>query len=40
MTLMDVLVDFSRTGRIGPLTCGMSLAEAEDGLRRLRPAGT
>ncbi|WP_267889236.1 hypothetical protein [Streptomyces sp. NRRL F-5122] len=22
MTLMDVLVDFSGTGRIGPLSCG------------------
>ncbi|MFC1414720.1 hypothetical protein ACEZCY_36825 [Streptacidiphilus sp. N1-12] len=30
MTLMDVLVDFAGTGRIGPLHCGMSLAEAED----------
>ncbi|WP_405792864.1 hypothetical protein OG753_30230 [Streptomyces sp. NBC_00029] len=34
---MDVLVDFSRTGRIGPLTCGMSLAEAEDLLGPGRP---
>ncbi|MFD7444747.1 hypothetical protein [Streptomyces sp. NPDC059909] len=30
MILMDVLVDFARTGRIGPQHCGMSLAEAED----------
>ncbi|MFI1281137.1 hypothetical protein ACH4U5_10315 [Streptomyces sp. NPDC020858] len=34
---MDVLVDFSRTGRIGPLTCGMSLADAEDLLGPGRP---
>jgi hypothetical protein len=34
---MDVLVDFSRTGRIGPLRCGMSLAEAEDLLGAGRP---
>ncbi|MGW1997848.1 hypothetical protein [Embleya sp. NPDC001921] len=37
MTLMDVLVDFSRTGRIGPLSCGMSLAEAEGLLGPGRP---
>ncbi|MFF7966561.1 hypothetical protein ACFZC3_14490 [Streptomyces sp. NPDC007903] len=30
MTLMSVLVDFARTGRIGPLHCGMPLTEAED----------
>ncbi|WP_405641006.1 hypothetical protein [Streptomyces sp. NBC_00019] len=30
MTLMDVLVDFARTGRIGPLRCGMALSEAEN----------
>jgi hypothetical protein len=29
MTLMDLLVDFSMTGGIGPLRCGMSTAEAE-----------
>lgn len=29
MTLMDVLVDFSVTGQVGPLKCGMSLADAE-----------
>lgn len=29
VTLMDVLVDFARTGRLGPLHCGMPLAEAE-----------
>lgn len=34
---MDVLVDFSRTGRIGPLNCGMSLAEAEHLLGPGRP---
>ncbi|MFF9776310.1 hypothetical protein ACF1HJ_21955 [Streptomyces sp. NPDC013978] len=37
MTLMDVLVDFARTGRIGPLHCGMPLAEAEDLLGPGRP---
>ncbi|MFE1921103.1 hypothetical protein ACFW91_00860 [Streptomyces asoensis] len=37
MTLMDVLVDFARTGRIGPLRCGMPLAEAEDLLGPGRP---
>ncbi|MFF5494115.1 hypothetical protein [Streptomyces aquilus] len=30
MTLLNVLVDFARTGRIGPLECGMPLAEAEE----------
>ncbi|MEU7736550.1 hypothetical protein AB0B51_26160 [Streptomyces griseus] len=30
MTLINTLVDFARTGRIGPLICGMPLAEAED----------
>ncbi|MFB7290253.1 hypothetical protein [Actinacidiphila glaucinigra] len=37
MTLMDVLVEFSGTGRIGPLSCGMSLAAAEDLLGPGRP---
>ncbi|MFG2475027.1 hypothetical protein [Streptomyces fagopyri] len=37
MTLMNVLVDFARTGRIGPLHCGMPLAEAEDLLGPGRP---
>ncbi|MFD3916453.1 hypothetical protein [Streptomyces sp. NPDC058603] len=37
MTLTDVLVDFSGTGRIGPLSCGMSLTEAEDHLGPGRP---
>ncbi|MFE9674470.1 hypothetical protein ACFYO5_10145 [Streptomyces sp. NPDC006259] len=37
MTLMDVLVSFARTGRVGPLHCGMSLAEAEDLLGPGRP---
>ncbi|MFB8085981.1 hypothetical protein [Streptomyces sp. NPDC055992] len=37
MTLLNVLVDFARTGRIGPLNCGMSLAEAEDLLGPGRP---
>ncbi|MCF1591980.1 hypothetical protein [Streptomyces muensis] len=37
MTLMDVLVSFSRTGRLGPLNCGMTLAEAEDLLGPGRP---
>lgn len=34
---MDVLVDFARSGRIGPLHCGMPLAEAEDLLGPGRP---
>jgi hypothetical protein len=34
---MDVLVEFSSTGRIGPLNCGMSLAEAEELLGPGRP---
>jgi hypothetical protein len=34
---MNVLVDFARTGRIGPLRCGMSLTEAEDLLGPGRP---
>lgn len=34
---MDVLVDFARTGRIGPLRCGMPLADAEDLLGPGRP---
>ncbi|MFI5963473.1 hypothetical protein ACIA8J_14990 [Streptomyces asoensis] len=37
MTLMDVLVDFARTGRIGALRCGMPLAEAENLLGPGRP---
>ncbi|MFE2529768.1 hypothetical protein ACFXEL_36715 [Streptomyces sp. NPDC059382] len=37
MTLMDVLVDFARTGRLGPLHCGMPLAEAETLLGPGRP---
>ncbi|WP_086821642.1 hypothetical protein [Allokutzneria sp. NRRL B-24872] len=37
MSLLDVLVDFARTGRVGPLRCGMSLAEAEDLLGPGRP---
>ncbi|MFJ1805625.1 MULTISPECIES: hypothetical protein [unclassified Streptomyces] len=37
MTLMNVLVDFARTGRIGPLHCGMPLTEAEDLLGPGRP---
>ncbi|MGW1067131.1 hypothetical protein ACWD4F_21760 [Streptomyces aureus] len=37
MTLMNVLVDFARTGRVGALHCGMSLAEAEDLLGPGRP---
>ncbi|QKW25976.1 hypothetical protein HUT11_07555 [Streptomyces seoulensis] len=37
MTLMNVLVDFARAGRIGSLSCGMSLAEAEDILGPGRP---
>ncbi|MEV0324560.1 hypothetical protein ACIBKX_14955 [Streptomyces sp. NPDC050658] len=37
MTLMDVLVDFARTGRVGPLACGMSLADAEELLGPGRP---
>ncbi|WP_411105309.1 hypothetical protein [Streptomyces sp. cmx-4-9] len=34
---MNVLVDFARTGRIGPLHCGMQLTAAEDLLGRGRP---
>ena len=34
---MDVLVDFARSGRVGPLHCGMPLAEAEDLLGPGRP---
>ncbi|WP_406229222.1 hypothetical protein [Streptomyces anthocyanicus] len=34
---MNVLVDFARTGRIGPLHCGMPLTEAEDLLGQGRP---
>ncbi|MGW3631162.1 hypothetical protein ACWD7F_13510 [Streptomyces sp. NPDC005122] len=30
MSLMNVLVDLARTGRVGPLHCGMPLTEAED----------
>ncbi|MFZ3474942.1 hypothetical protein ACODT3_01295 [Streptomyces sp. 4.24] len=37
MTLMNVLVDFARTGRIGPLHCGMPLTEAEELLGPGRP---
>ena len=37
VTLMDVLVDFASTGRIGPLHCGMPLTEAEDFLGPGRP---
>ncbi|MET8170402.1 hypothetical protein ABZT34_40295 [Streptomyces sp. NPDC005329] len=34
---MNVLVGFARTGRIGPLHCGMPLTEAEDLLGPGRP---
>ena len=34
---MNVLVDFARTGRIGPLHCGMALTEAEELLGPGRP---
>lgn len=34
---MNVLVDFARTGRVGPLHCGMPLSEAEDLLGPGRP---
>lgn len=37
MTLMNVLVDFARTGRMGPLHCGMPLTDAEDLLGPGRP---
>ncbi|MFC7924386.1 hypothetical protein [Streptomyces cinereoruber] len=37
MTLMSLLVDFTRTGRIGPLRCGMPLSEAEGLLGPGRP---
>ncbi|MER5730651.1 hypothetical protein ABT084_20360 [Streptomyces sp. NPDC002138] len=34
---MNLLVDFARTGRIGPLHCGMALTRAEDLLGAGRP---
>lgn len=34
---MDVLVDFSLSGQLGPLNCGMTLAEAENLLGPGRP---
>lgn len=34
---MNVLVDFARTGRVGPLHCGMTLREAEELLGPGRP---
>lgn len=34
---MNVLVDFARTGRVGPLHCGMTLSEAEELLGPGRP---
>ncbi|MET8945737.1 hypothetical protein ABZX30_19655 [Streptomyces sp. NPDC004542] len=34
---MSMLVDFARTGRIGPLHCGMPRAEAEHLLGPGRP---
>ncbi|MDQ0718651.1 hypothetical protein QFZ55_008103 [Streptomyces luteogriseus] len=37
MTLMNLLVDFAQTGRIGPLHCGMPLSEAEALLGPGRP---
>ncbi|BCL18278.1 hypothetical protein GCM10017668_01210 [Streptomyces tuirus] len=37
VTLMNVLVDFAQTGRIGPLHCGMPLSEAEALLGPGRP---
>ncbi|MER5473535.1 hypothetical protein ABZX90_26210 [Streptomyces sp. NPDC002935] len=37
VTLTDMLVDFASTGQIGPLHCGMPLAEAEDLLGPGRP---
>ncbi|MGV4981941.1 hypothetical protein ACVB8X_17610 [Streptomyces sp. NRAIS4] len=37
VTLMNLLVDFARTGRIGPLHCGMPLSEAEALLGPGRP---
>jgi hypothetical protein len=37
VTLLDVLVEFARTGQIGPLHCGMPLTEAEDLLGPGRP---
>ncbi|MER5381916.1 hypothetical protein ABT040_16780 [Streptomyces sp. NPDC002688] len=37
MTLIDILVDFASTGRVGPLHCGMPLAGAEDLLGPGRP---
>ncbi|MFE1285847.1 hypothetical protein [Streptomyces sp. NPDC058751] len=37
MTLLNVLVGFARTGRVGPLHCGMPLTAAEDLLGPGRP---
>jgi hypothetical protein len=37
VTLMNLLVDFAQTGRIGPLYCGMPLSEAEALLGPGRP---
>jgi hypothetical protein len=37
VTLTDLLIEFARTGRIGPLHCGMSLTEAERLLGPGRP---
>jgi hypothetical protein len=37
VNLMDVLVSFAQSGRIGPLQCGMPLAEAEQCLGPGRP---
>lgn len=37
VTLMNLLVDFAESGRIGPLHCGMPLTEAEALLGPGRP---
>lgn len=37
MTFLNLLVDFAKTGRIGPLHCGMPLTEANDLLGPGRP---
>lgn len=39
MSLLELLVEFGRTGRIGPLHCGMRLTEAEDLLGAGIPGG-
>ncbi|WP_030920742.1 hypothetical protein [Streptosporangium amethystogenes] len=37
MTLLDLLIEFGRTGQVGPLHCGMPLDQAEELLGPGRP---